>query len=1723
MTMLTCGITLLLPKFNEVQAEVAGTDGAQFVLTGYSGYNPASSFSNSKGETTLANAQAKASDKNYLNKNGESVNKYNYITGKHTSLTKAKSSGYCEIYPSTEMQKIISAGLMQMRASCGLLALNNEERSKVNIKIEIIAGGNVYKTLTLTSDKVSSNSSVYEPDWVETSLVTLPTNTEKIVYSFESREATNRTYAAKFCIFEPTVFFATNLNECKILTESQSLKTGQVMKLSATNFIVAESSTTQYFEYYKNIHKISYEITEGQSYAKVVDSYLYVNGDAPTGAKIVVRAKCRKSSASGDYLYSEKITFMLNVAQINLSVEKDFVNPAKILGEGKYFVGDYATVSLRANSGFEFVGWQQNGNIVSKDKSYTFRIENDSNIKAVFIKTIKIKQVIVKSKIYDGTTKAEIENVLLDGVENSHDIKISGLVANFATSSVGEQKLIEFSSIPTLSGNDKEIYALQNIIPSTSSTISKRPLEIRANALSKVYGENDPKLTFSSSGLVAGENVLGTLQREECESAGTYEINEGNLSSLNPNYKISFVGAKFVIQKREIKLSEVGVVSKVYDKTTDATIFATASNVVLGDEVSATFEANFADANAGTNKQVKINKISLVGYDAENYYVDYNNSLIYGTITPRPLTVVTEAQTFCYGDSIEIGYQTIGLLDGDKLEGKLQISSNQVGKYQIAIGTLKNSNYEINLQSAYIEIVPKDIAVEAIPNSKTYGEEDPILRFSVSGLVEGDELMGNIRREAGENVGVYEIGVGSLNNGNYNINFVPANFEIIKRQARVEFVVEDKIYDGTSKVHYSYTLLNTLEKDVVELETDLAFVDKNVGNNKKISIRKIEIAGDNSQNYLLIYDENLIFASIFAKNVQISANSTQKIYGEVDPQIVLQFSGVVDGEQIAGKLQRTQGENVGKYLYDIPQNMRLENSNYELSMSSEVYLEILAKTIEVSVVSAQKQFGDVDPEIEYVYNEKDFAFGQTFDELSTGAISREVGEEIGRYSYKVGSLSFGDNYEIKFASTGILTISKRDVEIKANSLSKIYGENDPTFSFAQTNIVSGVSSTIRLKRERGENVGTYKISYDSLDDPHYNITFVSGELVILPRDISVKVEDTFKYYGEEDPVVDFVLYLGTLQFEDELSTILRGDVSRVAGEDVGEYEFVQGTLSAGENYNLTFVSGKLFIYAQELSIKINDASKYYGESDPVFEYEIVSGDKDVKLNGKAKRTYGENVGEYVIEVGTLSTPKNYKFKYTCGVLSILPRKIEVTALPATKVYGESDPSFVYEITDGTLVDPHDLTGEIYRENVGVKIYENVGKYPLLSSLSNPNYEITYVGSELSINQREIIVSTQNISSVYGEGITADFDYTIDGEILAGDTLTGGLYKAEGEDAGKYPIRCNINIGRNYKVKYIQAYYEILPRNLIVTLGASQKTYSNPDPVFNLQILQGELVDGDQLEWEVVRESSEDVGDYVLSVESLDQNYAIQTRNSILTILKKDVKLNLEALDKTFDGTAICKIKNPIVSGLVDNEIMLDYDKNTCAIFASSQPGNDIAVNIQGFSLVGAKAENYNLILPTGLVADITYAALENQNVEISTYNSTAMKYGTVLSVGNLQIGEEYAGKKVVQSLKVGLFDANGGSLVLDKALNMKIGVKNLNNFNNIHVYGKNAAGEFVELAYKVVDDSVLVSTSTFSEFIIVCDNESWIDIAVAVCVGMILGVVLCAFVINFKKKKQAKK
>ena len=63
-------------------------------------------------------------------------------------------------------------------------------------------------------------------------------------------------------------------------------------------------------------------------------------------------------------------------------------------------------------------------------------------------------------------------------------------------------------------------------------------------------------------------------------------------------------------------------------------------------------------------------------------------------------------------------------------------------------------------------IAKKQITVVADALSKIASEEDPALTYSVTGLIEGDSLQGQLEREAGEEVGEYAISIGSLVNDN---------------------------------------------------------------------------------------------------------------------------------------------------------------------------------------------------------------------------------------------------------------------------------------------------------------------------------------------------------------------------------------------------------------------------------------------------------------------------------------------------------------------------------------------------------------------------------------------------------------------------------------------------------------------------------------------------------------------------------------------------------------------------------------------------------------------------------------------------------------------------------------------------------------------------------------------------------------------------------------------
>lgn len=138
-------------------------------------------------------------------------------------------------------------------------------------------------------------------------------------------------------------------------------------------------------------------------------------------------------------------------------------------------------------------------------------------------------------------------------------------------------------------------------------------------------------------------------------------------------------------------------------------------------------------------------------------------------ITPAPLTVTAEAKSKTYGDADpELTYKVDGLKPRDNITGSLtrEIGEN-VGSYDITQGTLAASNnYKLKFVPAKLTITKAALTVTPDAKSKTYGETDPELTYTVSGLKNSDKaetvLTGALSRASGENVGEYAITAGTL-------------------------------------------------------------------------------------------------------------------------------------------------------------------------------------------------------------------------------------------------------------------------------------------------------------------------------------------------------------------------------------------------------------------------------------------------------------------------------------------------------------------------------------------------------------------------------------------------------------------------------------------------------------------------------------------------------------------------------------------------------------------------------------------------------------------------------------------------------------------------------------------------------------------------------------------------------------------------------------------------
>jgi len=501
-------------------------------------------------------------------------------------------------------------------------------------------------------------------------------------------------------------------------------------------------------------------------------------------------------------------------------------------------------------------------------------------------------------------------------------------------------------------------------------------------------------------------------------------------------------------------------------------------------------------------------------------------------------------------------------------------------------------------------------------------------------------------------------------------------------------------------------------------------------------------------------------------------------------------------------------------------------------------LTVNKAAIIVTAAAKTKVYGDTDPALTYTITAGALVGSDTF----TGSLNRDVGIIVGNYPITIGTLGLNANYQLTFVSNS-LTITKRPLTLAPIAATKVYGNADPGFPYAQngTSYATTDAMTGIFSRPVGENVGTYAlgigtkrpVSLTTFEDmsTNYDITFISTNLTITKRPLIFHPVPATKVYGNADPAYPYMLD-GTSVAPGEGIT---GTFGRIAGEDVGAYALTLGTkrpvnattgVVTETNYDISFVSDNLTITKRSVNVYAQSQTKTYGDTDPTLttfiQGSLRAGDA---LTGSMVRNPGESVGTYAITQGTLALNSNYSYTFTGENLTINKKPINVTAQAKNKTYGNADPTLTYTAT--TLPFGENFSGSITRATG-----ENFGTYPITQgtlALTN-NYTINFTNADFNIDKKIINVTANAKSKTYGD-TDPTFNYLADA-LIGSDTFTGSLSRAAGENVGNHTIeQGTLALSNNYTLNYASANLSINKATLTYVSTPVSRFLKTANPIF----------------------------------------------------------------------------------------------------------------------------------------------------------------------------------------------------------------------------------------------------------------------------------------------------
>ncbi len=644
----------------------------------------------------------------------------------------------------------------------------------------------------------------------------------------------------------------------------------------------------------------------------------------------------------------------------------------------------------------------------------------------------------------------------------------------------------------------------------------------------------------ANTGLVFGDQITGIDKgTNSYRNADTYS-NLQSKAVINgsaddtANYDIIYVAGTVIINQATLVVNREGI-DKVYNGNTDAQYNFTGfgGGYVDGDNITYNRDAasaSFGDKNVGENKAITITGEVIGGSDLGNYIVTYSD--VNANITQATLVVNREGIDKVYNGNTDAQYTFTGFgggyVDGDELsyvDGSGSFADKNVGENKAITITGESvigrdlGNYIVTYSDVDADITQATLVVNREGIDKVYnGNTDAQYTFTGfgGGYVDGDNITYN-RDAASASFGDKNVGenkvititgevIGGTDLGNYIVTYSDVDANITQATLVVNREGINKVYNGNTDAQYNFTGFGGGYVDGDELsyvDGSGSFADKNVGENKAITINGESVIGRDLGNYIVTYSD--VDADITKATLTITGASDHFTYdSQTYSYSWTSQNGLIDGDRITDATVNGF-RNAGTHSNALTDATIRDAANADMTGNYElVFVDgtvIIDKAVLVIDRTGVDKVYDGTTKGDYNTEIKPFDGDKVYYDKGTATFTdRNVGDD--KVLVIDGDSLYGDdldNYDVTFTDpTASITPAKLIIVI--DDKTKAEGQADPKFTGGVSGLVDGDSVDGYNRTNKGETEGKYGIDQYQVNDgnggKNYSVEVHNGTLTI---------------------------------------------------------------------------------------------------------------------------------------------------------------------------------------------------------------------------------------------------------------------------------------------------------------------------------------------------------------------------------------------------------------------------------------------------------------------------------------------------------------------------------------------------------------------------------------------------------------------------------------------------